>query len=208
MATKSLGVMRRGATNDATLMIQSLGRYTAPHQHITRSFATTTRNSDALKTPTPPEPTTLPTPPTPSPRWLSSLKSRLGALTHHRLSQAHLSRTTALTAHLSHNWRHLLASSEGYLSPGLVRQRVVWGDMDCMSHVNNVTYNKWAESGRIEWANELACEEKDRERRDQWRELWSSRGVGMILRSIRTDYKFVSLRYQRLVWNTVYCGAN
>lgn len=55
--------------------------------------------------------------------------------------------------------------------------------------MNNVVYNRWAESARVEWASNYALHH-DQENRARWMELWTSRGDGMILRSIKTDYKF------------------
>lgn len=60
-----------------------------------------------------------------------------------------------------------------------------------MGHVNNVVYNKWAESGRIEWVLNFA-RTFNIDHAQYWRELWTPRGDGMILRSIKTDFKFVS----------------
>lgn len=62
---------------------------------------------------------------------------------------------------------------------------------DCVTgHVNNVTYNRWAESSRVNWALNLAA--ADAEHREEWKGLIVPKGIGMILRSIKTDYKFVS----------------
>jgi hypothetical protein len=63
-----------------------------------------------------------------------------------------------------------------------------------MSHVNNVTYVRWAESARVNWANNYAVHFDSGHRRE-WAEWCTPRGTGMILRSIRTDYKFVCLPF-------------
>ena len=57
-------------------------------------------------------------------------------------------------------------------------------------HVNNVTYNRYAESARINWAQKYAVR-IDPAHRQEWSGLWTSKGDGLILRSIRTDFKFV-----------------
>ena len=57
-------------------------------------------------------------------------------------------------------------------------------------HVNNVTYVKYAESGRINWAQNFA-NYIDPKHKKEWSELWTSRGDGLMLRSMKTDYKFV-----------------
>lgn len=36
---------------------------------------------------------------------------------------------------------------------------------------------------------------QDAEHRDEWRALVAPTGIGMILRSIKTDYKFVSIQF-------------
>lgn len=52
-----------------------------------------------------------------------------------------------------------------------------------------MTYNRWAESARIEWAANYAVHH-DAANAALWRALWTPHGDGLILRSIRTDYKF------------------
>lgn len=56
--------------------------------------------------------------------------------------------------------------------------------------MNNVTYVKYAESGRINWAQHFA-NYIDPKHKKEWSELWTPKGEGLILRSMRTDYKFV-----------------
>ncbi|KAH8727257.1 thioesterase-like superfamily-domain-containing protein [Phaeosphaeriaceae sp. PMI808] len=60
--------------------------------------------------------------------------------------------------------------------------------MDSMGHVNNVMYNRYAESARVNWTRNFAA--SDPEHETQWMELMTPKGVGLILRSITTDYKF------------------
>lgn len=57
-------------------------------------------------------------------------------------------------------------------------------------HVNNVMYNRYAESARVNWTRNFAA--MDQAHREAWLELMSPKSVGLILRSIKTDYKFVS----------------
>ncbi|KAL8962792.1 MAG: hypothetical protein Q9193_000858 [Seirophora villosa] len=56
-------------------------------------------------------------------------------------------------------------------------------------HVNNVTYVRYAESARINWAQNYA-KYHDPTHKKQWEELWTPKGDGLILRSIKTDFKF------------------
>lgn len=55
--------------------------------------------------------------------------------------------------------------------------------------MNNVMYNRYAESGRIGWAQKLAM--LDRPNQKAWRELFGPTGDGLILRAITTEFKFV-----------------
>jgi hypothetical protein len=54
-----------------------------------------------------------------------------------------------------------------------------------------VTYTRYAESARINWASNYAVH-IDPGHKKEWTELWTPRGDGLILRSIQIDYKFVS----------------
>lgn len=58
------------------------------------------------------------------------------------------------------------------------------------NHVNNVTYIRYAESARVNWAYNYAVH-IDPKNRTKWSELLTPRGDGLILRSMKTDYKFV-----------------
>jgi hypothetical protein len=97
---------------------------------------------------------------------------------------------------LASEWRDLVAGREGFLvSPnraGLLRHGVVWGEMDSMGHVNNVMYVRYAESARVNWALNYGIH-VDPEHKREWSELASPRGVGMILKSIGVEYKFVRI---------------
>ena len=61
-----------------------------------------------------------------------------------------------------------------------------------LGHINNVVYNRFAESARCNWtlvfANKL-----DSAHKTEWTELITPKSTGLILRSIKTDYKFVSI---------------
>lgn len=58
-------------------------------------------------------------------------------------------------------------------------------------HVNNVMYNRYAESARVNWTLNFAA--SDPAHKTEWLELVSPKSIGLILRSIKTDYKFVSV---------------
>jgi acyl-CoA thioesterase FadM len=56
-------------------------------------------------------------------------------------------------------------------------------------HVNNVTYNRYAESARVNWTLNFATA-IDPTHGKEWSQLGTNKGTGMILRSIKTDFKF------------------
>jgi len=51
-------------------------------------------------------------------------------------------------------------------------------------------YNRYAESARVVWAYNIATL-LDPMRGDEWKEMWTPKGMGMILRSMKTDFKLV-----------------
>lgn len=57
------------------------------------------------------------------------------------------------------------------------------------SHVNNVMYNRYAESARVNWTRNFAVD-IDPKHRKEWIELMTPKSLGLILRSITTNYKF------------------
>ncbi|KAF2641446.1 hypothetical protein P280DRAFT_469065 [Massarina eburnea CBS 473.64] len=127
-----------------------------------------------------------------SPRWLSDATARIGECIRFGLDTEQTKEAGAILQEMASNWRELSAGSEGFLAgkhqAGLFRHEVVWGEMDSMGHVNNVMYNRYAESARVNWILQFAA--ADAAHRDEWRELMTPKSRGLILRSIRTDYKF------------------
>jgi hypothetical protein len=72
-------------------------------------------------------------------------------------------------------------------------------------------YNRYAESARVNWTRNFAA--ADPAHAKQWMELITPKSIGLILKSITTDYKFVSnLSFVMFVelwgssgWNRVRC---
>ncbi|KAL0765051.1 hypothetical protein CaCOL14_012310 [Colletotrichum acutatum] len=62
-------------------------------------------------------------------------------------------------------------------------------NLTSIGHVNNVVYNKYAESARVNWLRNFATT-VDPEHKDEWDQLMSPKEIGLIMRSIKTDYKF------------------
>lgn len=54
-------------------------------------------------------------------------------------------------------------------------------------------YNKYAETGRVKFIHNQS-EDATEEEKSQWLDLPTPRGLGLILSSIKTEYKFVRLR--------------
>jgi len=110
-------------------------------------------------------------------------------------SPAQVTQAGGILHALATEWRSLSAGSEGFLTGGrrgLEGQQVVWGEQDSFQHVNNVQYVRWAESSRVNWATHFAAAEAargDRSRARRWAELMTPDSVGLILKSIRVDYK-------------------
>lgn len=57
-------------------------------------------------------------------------------------------------------------------------------------HVNNVTYVRYAETARVNFMRNFATH-LDPANKKAWINLLASTGIGLILRSIKIDYKFV-----------------
>jgi acyl-CoA thioesterase FadM len=72
---------------------------------------------------------------------------------------------------------------------GHVDRKLRYCPGDLKGHVNNVVYNRYAESGRIAWVRNYA-KLQDPAHRSAWNNLWTPKGeVGLILRKITTEFK-------------------
>lgn len=58
-------------------------------------------------------------------------------------------------------------------------------------HVNNVNYFRYAESARVNWITNFAVH-ADPAHRKQWSELMTPKSVGLIMRTLKCEFKFVS----------------
>ena len=127
------------------------------------------------------------------PRWLSDVKTRVGKCITFGLTGDQLEHARQILHQVAQDWRELLVGSEGFLASkyrcGLHRHAVNWGDMDTMGHVNNVQYVRYAESGRCGWIRNFATH-IDPGNRKRWLDMASAKGIGLIIRSIKVDYKF------------------
>lgn len=53
-----------------------------------------------------------------------------------------------------------------------------------------MNYYRYAESARVNWITNFAVH-VDPAHREQWRELMSPKSTGLIMRSLKADFKFV-----------------
>ncbi|OLN90028.1 hypothetical protein CCHL11_07206 [Colletotrichum chlorophyti] len=159
----------------------SLNRLGLTARATRRAFGTT---SQRLSASAPPNAPAL------NPRWLSELQARIKRCAALGLEARQRDELKALQETVDAEWLDLLGGREGFLTGpgwrGLDSHTVTWGDQ--VSHVNNVVYNKYAEAARFNWLRNFAA--KDPEHRDEWTDLMTPRGIGLIMRSIKTDYKF------------------
>ncbi|PLB55269.1 hypothetical protein P170DRAFT_345488 [Aspergillus steynii IBT 23096] len=127
------------------------------------------------------------------PRWLTTTKRRIGKCMMFGLKPLQIQEAGNILEQIARDWRELIAGSEGYLTDatrrGLFRQNVAWGEMIFPCHVNNVTYVRYAETARVYFTRNYALH-IDPAHKKEWMNLVSSRGIGLILRSIKIDYKF------------------
>ncbi|KAI5845175.1 thioesterase-like superfamily-domain-containing protein, partial [Morchella snyderi] len=110
-------------------------------------------------------------------RWLSDTKRRLGKLFLHGTTAEETKEASDILKDLTKNWRDY--------ERALQTQRC----LGRYAHVNNVTYARWAEASRINWAWNIA-KHHDPQNLKPWSQLWTPKGLGLILKSIRVDYKF------------------
>ncbi|KXT16088.1 hypothetical protein AC579_7128 [Pseudocercospora musae] len=132
-----------------------------------------------------------------NPRWLSDVKSRIGYCLMWGLQSQQVQEAGKILREVAQDWRELSAGSEGFLTSkqrrSTFRHQVTWGQQDAMGHINNVVYNRFAETGRVDWFNKIATF-VDPANATAWRDMLTPKGDGLILRKITTEFKF-PMRY-------------
>ncbi|KAK4191274.1 thioesterase-like superfamily-domain-containing protein [Podospora australis] len=131
-------------------------------------------------------------PPPPPSRWISDLRERLGKCLIFGCNDQQVTRASSVLRALAEEWKELLAGSEGFLTDGrrgLDNRQIAWGEMDSFGHVNNVNYYRYAESARVNWITNFAVH-VDPKHRQQWAELMTPKSTGLIMRSLKCDFKF------------------
>ncbi|KAJ5203334.1 hypothetical protein N7449_005413 [Penicillium cf. viridicatum] len=131
-----------------------------------------------------------------NPRWLTMTKRRIGKCMMFGMKPAQIDEGGKILQQLAKEWRELIAGSEGFLTDkkrrSLYRHNVVWGEQDIMGmlcHVNNVTYVRYAETARVNWTRNIG-NYIDTANKKEWINMLGSTGIGLILKSIKVDYKF------------------
>ncbi|KAH8427966.1 thioesterase family protein [Aspergillus melleus] len=129
----------------------------------TRFLSTSPTAQDARH----PDPKTPRKPHDIDPRWLTTTKRRIGKCMMFGLKPPQVQEAGDILQQIARDWRELIAGS----------------------HVNNVTYVRYAETARVYFTRNYAMH-IDPAHKKEWMNLVSSRGIGVILRSIKIDYKF------------------
>ncbi|KAK6213258.1 hypothetical protein QIS74_09260 [Colletotrichum tabaci] len=143
--------------------------------------------------------------PTASSRWFSELQARILRLKDAPKSPRCVEDADRLLQQTNTNWMGLLAGSQGFLTEprwrGLDNHQVFWGDMDSMDeelskltykqtgHINNVMYNRYVESARVQFIRHHGLDATAEERK-QWEDLVTPRSLGLILKTMTTEFKF------------------
>ncbi|KAJ5942039.1 hypothetical protein N7516_002207 [Penicillium verrucosum] len=113
-----------------------------------------------------------------NPRWLTMTKRRIGKCMMFGMKPTQIDEGGKILQQLANEWRELLAGSEGFLT-----------DKKRRSHVNNVTYVRYAETARVNWTRNIG-NHIDTANKKEWINMLSNTGIGLILKSIKVDYKF------------------
>ncbi|KAJ5597469.1 hypothetical protein N7537_007553 [Penicillium hordei] len=128
-----------------------------------------------------------------NPRWLTMTKRRIGKCMMFGMNPAQIDEGGKILQQLAKEWRELIAGSEGFLTDkkrrSLYRHNVVWGEQGMHCHVNNVTYVRYAETARVNWTRNIG-NYIDTANKKEWINMLGNTGIGLILKSIKVDYKF------------------
>ncbi|KAJ5706842.1 hypothetical protein N7488_006643 [Penicillium malachiteum] len=139
------------------------------------------------------------------PRWLTMMKRRIGRCMMFGMKPAQVDTAGKILQELARDWRELIAGSEGFLTDekrrSLYRHNVVWGEQDIMGKTyisghysdyaakNSMRLTLYAETARVNWTRNIGIH-IDPTNKKEWLNLLNSTGIGLILRSIKINYKF------------------
>ncbi|EMT73656.1 hypothetical protein FOC4_g10002146 [Fusarium odoratissimum] len=125
-------------------------------------------------------------------RWFADLQAQLKHFTSDHYPASCVQEAKRQLVSNEENWLQLLAGQQGFLTDkkwrGLDNHQLLWGDM-VSGHVNNVMYNRYVETGRVHFIRQHSEDASEHEKA-QWDDLPTPRSLGLILRSITTEYKF------------------
>ncbi|RDW94192.1 thioesterase family protein [Aspergillus mulundensis] len=138
-------------------------RFAPPQATEFRQFSISSQLNNAQPQP----PSSKPKPHDIDPRWLTMTKRRVGRCMMFGLKPSQIQEAGELMRQIATDWRELIAGR----------------------HVNNVTYVRYAETARVYFTRNFALH-IDPAHKTEWMNLVSNRGLGIILRSIKIDYKF------------------
>ncbi|CZR40634.1 uncharacterized protein FPRO_10224 [Fusarium proliferatum ET1] len=124
-------------------------------------------------------------------RWFADLQAQLKKLTSDNYPSSCVEEAKRQLVSNEKNWLQLLAGQQGFLTDkkwrGLDNHQLLWGDMH--GHVNNVMYNRYVETGRVHFIRQHSLDAAQHHKA-QWDDLVTPRSLGLILKSITTEYKF------------------
>lgn len=92
-------------------------------------------------------------------RWLSDIKARIGKCVMFGMDKEQTKEAAAICKILGEEWRDLVAGREGFLverkRAGLLRQRVVWGEMDSMVCLFCQSSGSSSSANSVNWRQKL-----------------------------------------------------
>ncbi|QGI66563.1 hypothetical protein CEK26_010522 [Fusarium fujikuroi] len=131
-------------------------------------------------------------------RWFADLQAQLKKFTSDNYPSSCVEEAKRQLVSNEQNWLQLLAGQQGFLTDkkwrGLDKHQLLWGDMvscslSVIGHVNNVMYNRYVETGRVHFIRQHSLDAAQHHKA-QWDDLVTPRSLGLILKSITTEYKF------------------
>ncbi|MCJ1314421.1 hypothetical protein MMC25_008103 [Agyrium rufum] len=126
----------------------------------------------------------------PSPKYfLSDVKKRIGRCVSFGLPVTGALEAARISRHIGEDWKSLVLAVDGYDIRNGLEEKVRWGEMDAMGHVNNVAYLRFAEMSRIHWFRTLS-KNVPRQHKGEWGQLLGPQGTfGLILAEVSIKYK-------------------
>lgn len=86
------------------------------------------------------------------------------------------------------------AEPDAVAGPVSIRQRVAWGELDALGHVNHTVFLRWFENVRLAWFERVGIAASTR----------AHRGVGPILARIECDYR-APVEFPDVIWASACC---